>query len=85
MNSLEGKVAIVTGSGQGVGRGIALFFASGGCRPGGAECKALARGCAGPVVLAHRPHARGYPQDAAVRRADGGRVPELRTGRMTHP
>jgi NAD(P)-dependent dehydrogenase (short-subunit alcohol dehydrogenase family) len=29
---LDGKVAIVTGSGQGVGRGIALALASEGCR-----------------------------------------------------
>ncbi len=32
MGVLDGKVAIVTGSGQGVGRGIALALASEGCR-----------------------------------------------------
>lgn len=32
MRALEGKVAVITGSGQGVGRGIALYFASEGAK-----------------------------------------------------
>lgn len=31
-NSLAGKVAILTGSGQGIGRGIALGLAREGCK-----------------------------------------------------
>lgn len=70
MKQLEGKVAIVTGAGSGIGRASALLFAERGAKVVGADCN----GDAGEETVEMIRRAGG---DAAFCRADVSSEPEV--------
>jgi 3-oxoacyl-[acyl-carrier protein] reductase len=67
MGLLEGRVAVVTGSGTGLGRGIAAELAKEGAHIAVAEIDAASAEQAAGELTALGPAARAYPMDVAKR------------------